>query len=89
MLVIKGFVQNSYSKEWEVQLIGVDCGTYGSGEYCWVYMNNSSVQKFKSIQEAEDFWNEHKDKGLLRMENSKDVEIADMQIFFSEKKKLS
>ena len=89
MLVIKGFVQDSYSKEWEVQLIGVDCGAYGSGEYCWVYMNNSSVQKFKSIQEAEDFWNEHKDKGLLRMENSKNVEIADMQIFFSEKKKLS
>jgi hypothetical protein len=89
MLVIKGFVQNSRSKKWEVQLIGVDCGTYGSGEYCWVYMSNSSVQKFKSVQEAEDFWNEYKNKGLLRMEEVKEVEVADMQTVFFEKKKLS
>ena len=89
MLVIKGFVQNSRSKEWEVQLIGVDCGAYGSGEYCWVYMSNSSVQKFKSVQEAENFWNEHKNKGLLRMEEVKEVEVADMQTIFFEKKKLS
>ena len=90
MLVIKGLVQDYRSKKWEVRLIGVDCGTYGSGEYCWVYIRNSSVQKFKSVQEAEDFWNEHKNKGLLRMEDSvKEIEIADMQTVFFEKKKLS
>ena len=90
MLVIKALVKNSYSKKWEPQLIGVDCGTYGSGEYCWVYMSNASVQKFQSVQEAEDFWNENKNKGLLRIEGPvKEVEIADMQTVFFEKKKLS
>ena len=88
MLVIKALVKNSYSKEWETQLIGVDCGTYGSGEYCWVHPNNASVQKFKSIQEAENFWHEYRYKGLLNCPIKK-VGIYEMRTIFYGKKGLS
>jgi len=52
--------------------LGVDKGTYGSGELCWMNLYDSDVKHFKSIEEAEKYWRENKasiygDKEILQV----------------------
>lgn len=40
--------------------LGVDRGTYGSGELCWMNLYDSDVKRFESIEKAEKCWREEK-----------------------------